>query len=169
MSRTPRPVRSVTGMNLKLSSCTLAVHDVDEALGFYRDVLGFEVRDDVETEGTRWVRVGPPSQPDVQIRLGSPGADPGASPADRQAIEDLMAKGLLGRLVFVTDNCDATFEHIEAAGAEVMQEPINQLDGVRDCAFLDPSGNMLRFTQPWQVVLALASQRAHAATAPQAP
>ncbi|MFD8562297.1 VOC family protein [Streptosporangium canum] len=145
-------------MNLKLSSCTLAVHDVDEALGFYRDVLGFEVRNDVEFEGMRWVRVGPPSQPDVQIFLESPGSDPGASPADRQAIEDLMAKGLLGRLVLVTDDCDATFEHIEAAGAEVMQEPINQPDGVRDCAFLDPSGNMLRFTQPRQVVLALASR-----------
>lgn len=158
MSHTPRPIRSVTGMNLKLSSCTLAVHDVDDALGFYRDVLGFEVHNDVEFEGMRWVRVGPLSQPDVQIFLKSPGADPGASPADRQAIEDLMAKGLLGRLVFVTDNCDATFEHIEAAGAEVMREPINQPDGVHDCAFLDPSGNMLRFTQPWQVVLALASR-----------
>ncbi|MBB6347728.1 VOC family protein [Nonomuraea muscovyensis] len=151
MSHTPRTVvRSVTGLNLKLSSCTLAVHDVDEALGFYLDVLGFEVRDDVEFEGMRWVSVGPPSQPDVQIFLESPGADPGVSPADRQAIEDLLATGLLGRLSFVTDNCDATFEHLEAAGADVMQEPINQPDGVRDCAFLDPSGNMLRFTQPRQ-------------------
>ncbi|MEU8110517.1 VOC family protein [Nonomuraea muscovyensis] len=151
MSHTPRTVvRSVTGLNLKLSSCTLAVHDVDEALGFYLDVLGFEVRDDVEFEGMRWVSVGPPSQPDVQIFLESPGADPGVSPADRQAIEDLLATGLLGRLSFVTDNCHATFEHLEAAGAEVMQEPINQPDGVRDCAFLDPSGNMLRFTQPRQ-------------------
>ncbi|GAA0829587.1 VOC family protein [Streptosporangium amethystogenes subsp. fukuiense] len=146
MSHTPRPVRGVTGMNLRLSSCTLAVCDVDEALGFYRDVLGFEVHDDVEAEGTRRASVGPPSQPDVQIFLESPGADPGASPADRQTIENLMAKGLLGRLVFLTDDCDAAFEHIEAAGAEVMQEPINQPDGVRDCAFLDPSGNMLRFT-----------------------
>lgn len=158
MSPTPRPARGVTGMNLKLSSCTLAVHDLGEALGFYRDVLGFEVRDDVESEGRRWVSVGPPSQPDVRILLESPGADPGVSPADRRAIEDLTAKGLLGRLVFVTDDCDAAFEHIEAAGAEVMQEPINQPEGVRDCAFLDPSGNMLRFAQPWQVVLALASR-----------
>ncbi|MFD1538020.1 VOC family protein [Nonomuraea guangzhouensis] len=106
-------------MRLKLSSYALAVHDVNEALGFYRDVLGFEVR---ELGGTRWVRVGPPSEPDVQIFLEAPGADPGVSPADRQAIEDLMAKGLLGRLVFVTDDCDATFERIEAAGAEVIQE-----------------------------------------------
>ncbi|MGI5493229.1 VOC family protein [Microtetraspora malaysiensis] len=157
-------------MNLKLSSCTLAVHDLNEALGFYLDVLGFEVRNEVEAEGTRWASVGPPSQPDVQIFLQSPGANPGASPADRQTIEDLMAKGLMGhRLAFVTDNCDATFEYIEAAGAEVMQEPINQPDGVRDCAFFDPSGNMLRFTQARQVNRALASRRAHAATAPQAP
>ncbi|MBA9005797.1 catechol 2,3-dioxygenase-like lactoylglutathione lyase family enzyme [Actinomadura cellulosilytica] len=141
----------MTGMDLRLSSCALAVHDVDEALGFYRDVLGFEIRDDVAFEGTRRVGVGPPSQPDVQILLESPGADPDVPPADRRAIEDLMAKGLLGRLVFVTDDCDAAFEHIEAAGAEVMQEPIDRPDGVRDCAFLDPSGNMLRFAQPWPV------------------
>jgi predicted enzyme related to lactoylglutathione lyase len=135
-------------MDIKLSICTLAVHDIDKALGFYRDVLGFKVRDDVDFEGMRWVSVSPPSRPDVQIVLEPPGADRGASPADRQAIEDLMAKGLLGRLVFVTDDCDATFEHIEAAGADVMQEPINQPFGVRDCAFCDPSGNMLRFTEP---------------------
>ncbi|GAA4595922.1 VOC family protein [Planotetraspora phitsanulokensis] len=141
----------MTRTDLKFSSCTLAVHDLNEALGFYCDVLGFEVRDD-GPEGMRWVSVGPPSQPDVQIVLESPGAVPGVSPADRQAIADLTAKGLLGRLVFVTDSCDATFEHIEAAGTEVIQEPINQPDGVRDCAFLDPSGNLLRFTQPRQVV-----------------
>ncbi|MEO3785781.1 VOC family protein [Actinocorallia sp. B10E7] len=153
MNSASRPVRDVTGMNLKLSSCTLAVHDLDEALGFYLDVLGFEVRDDVESEGMRRVSVGPPPQPDVQILLESPGMDPGVPPADRQAIEGLMAKGLLGRLVFVTDDCDAAFAHIEAAGAEVMQEPIDQPDGVRDCAFLDPSGNMLRFTRPRQAAL----------------
>ncbi|RSM59335.1 lyase [Amycolatopsis sp. WAC 01376] len=131
-------------MDLKLSYCTLAVHDLDEALGFYRDVLGFKASEDVEFA----VSVSPPSQPNVRIALTLPDMDQGASPADRQAIEDLMAKGLLGRLVFVTDDCDATFEHIEAMGADVMQEPIDQPHGARDCAFLDPSGNMLRFTQP---------------------
>ncbi|WP_410579713.1 VOC family protein [Amycolatopsis sp. lyj-108] len=131
-------------MDLKLSYCTLAVHDLDEALGFYRDVLGFKAREDVEFA----MIVSPPSQPDVRIVLTPPDMDQGASPADRQAIQDLMTKGLLGRLVFVTDDCDATFEHIEAMGAEVMQEPIDQPHGARDCAFLDPSGNMLRFTQP---------------------
>jgi predicted enzyme related to lactoylglutathione lyase len=138
----------VTGVDLKLSHCTLAVHDLDEALGFYRDVLGFKVRDDIEVEGMRRVSVSPPSQPDMHIILEPPGGGRGASRADPQAIDDLMAQGLLGRLVFVTDNCDATFEHIEASGADVMQEPINQPSGVRDCAFCDPSGNMLRFTEP---------------------
>ncbi|WP_166353212.1 VOC family protein [Phytoactinopolyspora limicola] len=135
-------------MDIRLSCCTLAVHDLDEALSFYRDVLGFAVRNDVDSDGTRRVSVSPPSQPDVQITLEPPGAHQGATPANQQAIEDLMADGLLGRLVFTTDNCDATFENIEASGAEVIQEPIDQPFGVRDCAFFDPSGNMLRFSQP---------------------
>ncbi|MEV4626769.1 VOC family protein [Micromonospora sp. NPDC049523] len=134
-------------MDVKLSYCTLAVHDLDLALRFYGGVLGFEVRDDVDLEGTRRVSVSPPSQADVRIVLEPPGVHRGATPADRQAIEDLMARGLLGRLVFVTDDCDATFERVEAAGADVLQEPIDQPSGVRDCAFCDPSGNLLRFTQ----------------------
>lgn len=135
-------------MDLKLSCSTLRVHDQDKALAFYRDVLGLEVRGDVESAGMRLVSVGPPSQPGVRIVLEPPDANPGASPADKRAIADLMAKGLLGCLVFATDDCDQTFERIEAAGADVMQEPIDQSYGVRDCAFLDPSGNMLRFAQP---------------------
>ncbi|KFU79197.1 Uncharacterized conserved protein PhnB, glyoxalase superfamily [Amycolatopsis lurida] len=132
-------------MDLRFSSCTLAVHDLGSALGFYRDVLGFTVWNDGP------LSVGPPSQPDVRIVLEPPGADRGASPSDRSAIEDLMSKALLSRLVFATDDCDGTFERIEAAGAEVMQEPIDQPDGARDCAFLDPSGNMLRFIQRREV------------------
>ncbi|MFF7244351.1 VOC family protein [Embleya sp. NPDC008237] len=138
----------MTGTKLELSSCALVVHDVDEALHFYRDVLGFAARDNVGPEGMRRVSVGPPSQPDMRILLEAPGTDPCVPPADRQAIEQLVATGLLSRLVFTTDDCDATFHRIEAAGVEVMQEPINQPDGARDCAFLDPSGNILRFTQP---------------------
>lgn len=126
---------------IRFFSCTLAVHDLGSALGFYRDVLGFTVWSDGP------VSVGPPSQPDVRIVLEPPDADRGASPADRSAIEDLMSKALLNRLVFATDDCDGTFERIEAAGAEVMQEPIDRPGGVRDCAFLDPSGNLLRFIQ----------------------
>ena len=135
-------------MNLKLRNCFIAVHDHDEALAFYRDVLGLEVRSDVRFEAMRWVSVGPKSQPDVDIVLEPPLADPNAPPADRQAMAELLAKGMLRGVIFTTDDCDATFEHIRAAGGEVLQEPIDQPYGVRDCAFRDPSGNMIRLTQP---------------------
>ncbi|MFB7499971.1 VOC family protein [Streptomyces sp. NPDC056161] len=134
-------------MNIKLSQCFIAVDDHDKALPFYRDVLGLEVRNDVAFEGMRWVTVGSPEQPGVEIVLEPPLADPGASPADRQAMAELLAKGLLRGVIFSTDDVDATFEHIRAAGGEVLQEPIDQPYGVRDCAFRDPAGNMLRFNQ----------------------
>ncbi len=142
------PARSVKRMDIKLSLCFIAVDDHDKALAFYRDVLGLEVRNDVGFEGMRWVTVGAPSQPDVEIVLEPPVAAPNASPADKAAAAELLAKGLLGGVIFSTDDCDATFERIRAAGAEVLQEPIDQPYGVRDCAFRDPSGNMLRFNQP---------------------
>jgi predicted enzyme related to lactoylglutathione lyase len=135
-------------MDIKLSTCFIAVDDHDSALAFYRDVLGLEVRNDVEFEGMRWVTVGASSQPDVEIVLEPPLADPNATDADREAMAELLAKGLLRGVMFRTDDCDATFEHIRAAGAEVLQEPIDMPYGVRDCAFRDPSGNMLRFIQP---------------------
>ena len=137
----------MTGMDITLQQCFIAVHDHDLALAFYRDVLGLEVRNDVRFEGMRWLSVGPPSQPDVTIVLEPPLADPGASDADKQAMAELLAKGLLRGVIFQTDDVDATFEHIRAAGGEVLQEPIDQPYGVRDCAFRDPSGNMLRFNQ----------------------
>ena len=135
-------------MEIKLSQCFIAVDDHDKALAFYRDVLGMEVRNDVGFEGMRWVTVGTPSQPDVEIVLEPALADPNASPADRQTMADLLAKGLLRGVIFRADDCDAAFERIRDAGAEVLQEPIDQPYGVRDCAFRDPSGNMLRFNQP---------------------
>jgi uncharacterized glyoxalase superfamily protein PhnB len=135
-------------MDIKLSTCFIAVDDHDNALAFYRDVLGFEVRNDVAFEGMRWVTVGSPSQPDVEIVLEPPLADPNASPADREVMAELLAKGLLRGVIFQSEDCDATFERIRDAGAEVLQEPIDQPYGVRDCAFRDPSGNMLRFNQP---------------------
>lgn len=137
----------MTAMDITLQQCFIAVHDHDLALAFYRDVLGLEVRNDVRFEGMRWLSVGPPSQPDVTIVLEPPLADPGASDADKQAMAELLAKGLLRGVIFQTDDVDATFEHIRAAGGEVLQEPIDQPYGVRDCAFRDPSGNMLRFNQ----------------------
>jgi predicted enzyme related to lactoylglutathione lyase len=135
-------------MDINLSSCFIAVHDHDKALAFYRDALGLEVRNDVAFEGMRWVTVGSPAQPDVNIVLEPPLADPNASPADRQTMAELLAKGLLRGVIFDTQDCDATFERIRAAGGEVLQEPVDQPYGVRDCAFRDPSGNMLRFSQP---------------------
>jgi predicted enzyme related to lactoylglutathione lyase len=134
-------------MDIKVSQCFIAVDDHDKALAFYRDALGLEVRNDVGFEGMRWVTVGAPSQPGVEIVLEPPVADPGASSADKEAAAELLAKGLLRGVIFSTDDCDATFEHIRAAGGEVLQEPIDQPYGVRDCAFRDPSGNMLRFSQ----------------------
>ncbi|MCY0941637.1 VOC family protein [Streptomyces antarcticus] len=134
-------------MDIKLAQCFIAVDDHDKALAFYRDVLGLEVRNDVGYGGMRWVTVGSPAQPGVEIVLEPPLADPGASAADRQAVAELLAKGLLRGVIFSTDDCDATFERIRAAGGEVMQEPFDQPYGVRDCAFRDPAGNMLRFTQ----------------------
>jgi predicted enzyme related to lactoylglutathione lyase len=135
-------------MDIRLSTCFIAVDDHDKALAFYRDVLGLEVRSDVEYEGMRWVSVGAPSQPDVEIVLEPPLAHPNASDEDKQAAAELLAKGHLHGVIFRTDDCDATFEHIRAAGGEVLQEPIDMPYGVRDCAFRDPAGNMLRFGQP---------------------
>jgi catechol 2,3-dioxygenase-like lactoylglutathione lyase family enzyme len=134
-------------MELKLSNCFIAVDDHDKALAFYHGVLGLEVRNDVKFEGMRWLSVGPASQPEVTIVLEPPLADPNASPADRQVMAELLAKGLLRGVNFATDDCDATFEHIRASGAEVLQEPMDQFYGVRDCAFRDPAGNLLRFSQ----------------------
>ncbi|MET9463957.1 VOC family protein [Streptomyces sp. NPDC006544] len=135
-------------MTIKLSQCFIAVDDHDKALAFYRDALGMEVRNDVAFEGMRWVTVGSPEQPDVEIVLEPPLADPNASPADRQAMSELLAKGVLRGVIFSTDDVDATFERIRATGADVLQEPADQPYGVRDCAFRDPAGNMLRFNQP---------------------
>jgi predicted enzyme related to lactoylglutathione lyase len=134
-------------MELTVSHCFIAVHDHDEALAFYRDVLGLEVRNDVNYEGMRWVVVGPKVQPDVNIVLEPPAANPNASPRDKKLISQLLANGMLRAVIFATDDCDATFEHVCRAGGEVLQEPMDQGYGVRDSAFRDPSGNMVRFSQ----------------------
>ncbi|MFC8918027.1 VOC family protein [Streptomyces sp. NPDC047821] len=135
-------------MDIKLSQCFIAVDDHDKAIAFYRDALGLEVRNDVAFEGMRWVTVGSPAQPDVEIVLEPPLADPHAPEADRRAMAELLAKGMLRGVIFATDDVDATFERVREAGGEVIQEPIDQPYGVRDCAFRDPAGNMLRFNQP---------------------
>ncbi|AKJ10875.1 lyase [Streptomyces incarnatus] len=134
-------------MDVKLKNCFIAVDDHDKALAFYRDVLGLEVRNDVSFEDMRWVTLGSPLQPDVDIVLEPPGANPDASPADRQALAELLAKGMLRGVIFTTEDCDALYERVRAAGADVLQEPTDQPYGVRDCAFRDPAGNQLRFLQ----------------------
>src|SRR5918912_1412203 len=122
-------------MDIKLSHCFIAVDDHEAALRFYRDGLGLEVRNDVSFEGMRWGTVGSPLQPDIDIVLEPPAADPNASPADRAAMTELLAKGMLRAVILSTDDCDATFERLRASGAEVLQEPLDQPYGVRDCAF----------------------------------
>ena len=137
----------MTGMTLTLSHCFLVVHDYEVALGFYRDALGLEVRNDETFGENRWLTLGSPDQPEVEIGLEIPGYYPDTSPADRQATADLLAKGLLPGIIFRTDDCDKTFARVRAAGADVIQEPVDQPYGMRDCAFRDPSGNMVRFSE----------------------
>jgi predicted enzyme related to lactoylglutathione lyase len=132
-------------MTITLQYTFLEVDDHEAALAFYRDVLGLEVRNDVNMEFGRWLTVGPKGQPEIGIVLQSVGV--ARPPADAQALRELLAKGSLAGLVFSTDDVDAVFESIRASGAEVMQEPMDQPYGVRDCAFRDPAGNMVRFSQ----------------------
>jgi predicted enzyme related to lactoylglutathione lyase len=134
-------------MDLKLHNCFIAVDDHDKAVAFYCDVLGLEIRNDVKYEGMRWVTVGSPLQPDVSIVLEPPAANPDLSPADREAMEQLLAKGVLRGVNFTTEDCDALFARVQESGAEVLQEPTDMPYGVRDCAFRDPAGNMLRFME----------------------
>lgn len=134
-------------MDVKLQNCFLLVDDHDKAIAFYRDALGFEVRNDVSAYGMRWVTIGAPSQPDVSIVLEPPAADPGISAEDRKVLGDLLAKGLMRGLNFTTNDLQGTFDRVQATGAEVLQEPMDQPWGARDCAFRDPSGNLIRIAQ----------------------
>jgi uncharacterized glyoxalase superfamily protein PhnB len=132
-------------MDLLVKYTFLEVDDHEAALAFYRDALGLEVRQDVAMEGARWLTVGPPAQPDFGIVLSTVGV--GRPAEDAQALRSLLAKGSLGGLVLETGDVDATFESVRATGAEVLQEPIDQPYGTRDCAFRDPAGNQVRINQ----------------------
>ena len=134
-------------MDLTVSHCFLYASDQDRSLEFYRDVLGFQVTNDVQFEQMRWLSLAPPAQPGLEIVLETPNANPNISAADVAVMEDLLAKGYLNAVIFRTADCDAQFEHVSASGAEVIQEPIDQPYGVRDCAFRDPAGNQVRFSQ----------------------
>ena len=129
-------------MDLSLKCTFLEVDDHEAALAFYRDALGFEVRQDVSMEDARWLTVGPPSQPGLDIVLQTAGV--ARPPDDAQAMRELLAKGSLSGLVLETDDVDATFEAVRATGADVLQEPMDQPYGTRDCAFRDPAGNEIR-------------------------
>ena len=131
-------------MTVSLSTTVIAVHDPDAALGFYRDVLGLEVRNDVASDGFRWVTVGAPGQ-DVDIVLFQPHG--GLSQAEGDALLKLVTQGSLQAALFRSDDLDATFEKVVASGAEVLQEPASQPWGVRDCGVRDPSGNLIRISQ----------------------
>ncbi|HEY2286564.1 MAG TPA: VOC family protein [Streptosporangiaceae bacterium] len=132
-------------MNIALQYCHITVNDVDEALRFYRDALGLQVRNDVASGGFRWVTLGSDGQPGTEIVLSEPHA--GRSQADGDALQELLTKGVLPMTMFRTGDVDATFEQVRASGAEVLQEPIDQPYGPRDCAFRDPSGNMVKISQ----------------------
>jgi len=131
-------------MNLTIHSSFLPHTDPDASLTFYRDILGFEIRLDVGYEGMRWITVGPPNQPDTAIVLHPPTAMPGLTDAERTTLLELMAKGSYFGANLASPDLDGTFAELEASGAEVVQEPIDQPYGVRDCAFRDPAGNLLR-------------------------
>ncbi|WP_347109272.1 VOC family protein [Paenarthrobacter sp. S56] len=132
-------------MNISLKYAHVTVNDVDESLPFYRDALGLQVRNDVGSGAQRWVTLGSEAQPDLELVLSPPHA--GRSQADGDAIQELLTKGVMPMLVFNTDDLDGLFEKLRASGAEVLQEPIDQPWGPRDCAFRDPSGNMIRINQ----------------------
>jgi len=134
-------------MDITIASTFLPHTDPDASLAFYRDVLGFEVRGDVGYGGMRWITVGPAGQPTTSIVLHPPAVDPGVTDDERRTIAEMMAKGTYATIVLATPDLDATFEQVQARGAEVVQEPTDQPYGIRDCAFRDPAGNHVRINQ----------------------
>jgi catechol 2,3-dioxygenase-like lactoylglutathione lyase family enzyme len=134
-------------MDITIAQVYLPHNDPAASLAFYRDTLGFEVRQEVEYDGLHWITVGPPEQPGTSIVLHPPAADPGITDDERKVITEMMAKGTFAGLNFATKDLDATFERLQAGDAEVVQEPTDQPWGVRDCAFRDPAGNLLRIAE----------------------
>jgi catechol 2,3-dioxygenase-like lactoylglutathione lyase family enzyme len=135
-------------MDITINASFLPHNDPDASLTFYRDTLGFEVRNDVGYRGMRWITVGPVGQPGTSLVLYPPGATPGITDDERRTIAEMMAKGTFGTILLATGDVDGTFARLQQSGAEVVQEPIDQPYGVRDCAFRDPAGNLLRIQKP---------------------
>jgi catechol 2,3-dioxygenase-like lactoylglutathione lyase family enzyme len=138
---------SVTAMNITIHSSMLPHDDPEASLAFYRDTLGFDVRGDVEYGGMHWITVGPADQPDTSIVLYPPAATPGITEDERRTIAEMMAKGTYASINLATKDLDGAFERVQAGDAEVVQEPTEQPYGVRDCAFRDPSGNLIRIQE----------------------
>lgn len=138
---------NLTAMDITIHTSVLPHDDPDASLAFYRDALGFEVRSDVGQGRMRWITVGPAGQPDTSILLAPPAADPGVTEDERRTITEMMAKGTYGWILLATRDLDATFEKVQAATTEVVQEPTEQPYGIRDCAFRDPAGNMVRIQE----------------------
>ena len=134
-------------MDLSIHSAFLPHDGPDAALAFYRDTLGFEVRNDVEYGGMHWLTVGPTDQPGTSIVLYPPAASPGITDDERRTIAEMMAKGTFARIILATGDLDDTFQRLKTSGAEVVQEPTEQPYGVRDCAVRDPAGNLIRIQQ----------------------
>ena len=134
-------------MDITIHQTFLPHTDPDESLAFYRDCLGFEVRDDVGYGGMRWITVGPPNQPGTSIVLSPPAAGPGTTDVERRTIAEMMAKGTYAILILATPDLDGTFARLQANDAEVVQEPVDQPYGFRDCAFRDPAGNLIRIKE----------------------
>ena len=134
-------------MDITIHASFLPQDDPDAALAFHRDALGFEVRNDVEYGGLHWITVGPPGQPDTAIVLYPPSATPGVTDDERRTIAEMMAKGTFASINLATTDLDGTFERLQAGYAEVVQEPTEQPYGIRDCAFRDPSGNLIRIQE----------------------
>lgn len=134
-------------MNITIHASFLPHNDPEASLAFYRDLLGFEVRNDVGYNGMRWITVGPADQPGTSIVLHPPAVDPGITDDERRTISEMMAKGTYAGIVLATPGLDRLFDRLQAGDAEVVQEPTDQPYGVRDCAVRDPAGNMIRIQE----------------------
>jgi catechol 2,3-dioxygenase-like lactoylglutathione lyase family enzyme len=134
-------------MDITIHSSFLPQDDPDAAQAFYRDTLGFEVRNDVEYGGMHWITIGPPDQPDTSIVLHPPAVAPGITDDERRTIAEMMAKGTFAGINLATKDLDAAFERLQASDADIVQEPIEQPYGVRDCAVRDPAGNLIRIQE----------------------
>ena len=137
----------MTAMDLTIHQAYLPHDDPEAALAFYRDLLGFEVRNDVGYRGMRWLTVGPAGQPGTSIVLHPPGADPGVTDDERRTIAEMMAKGTYAGINLATRDLDGTFERLQAGDTDIVQEPTDQPWGIRDCAVRDPAGNLIRIQE----------------------